>query len=92
MKGQTTGEMRRHSIPGGGGDGGRDVEQHHFVTSSWVQPAPPCEKSSKKMNTFKVRRSAIFFSHYLINGTIFATTKKVTEHKMCVLIFCTTFM
>ena len=28
-----------------------------------------------------------FFPHYLTNGTIFA--KKVTEHKMCVLIFCT---
>jgi hypothetical protein len=30
-------------------------------------------------------RSTIFFSHYLINGTIFG--EKVTEHKMCVLIF-----
>ena len=29
------------------------------------------------------------FSNYLINGTIFR--KQVTEHKMCVLIFCTTF-
>jgi len=35
-------------------------------------------------------RSTIFFPHYLINGTIFG--KKVTEHKMCVLIFCTTFV
>jgi len=31
-----------------------------------------------------------FFPHYLINGTIFE--KKVTEHKMCVLIFSTTFV
>jgi hypothetical protein len=28
--------------------------------------------------------STIFFRHYLFNGTIFG--KKVTEHKMCVLI------
>jgi hypothetical protein len=28
--------------------------------------------------------------HYLINGTVFE--KNVTEHKMCVLIFCTTFV
>jgi len=65
MKGQSTGELQKHSIPGGGGDGGgKDVEQHHFVTSSWVQPAPPCEKSSMKMNTFKVRRSTVF-SHII---------------------------
>ena len=31
----------------------------------------------------------IFFSNYLINSTIFE--KKVIEHKMCVLIFSTTF-
>jgi hypothetical protein len=30
------------------------------------------------------------FPHYLINGTIFE--KKVTEHKTCVLIFCTTYV
>jgi hypothetical protein len=30
------------------------------------------------------------FPHYLINGTIFE--KQVTEHKMCVLIFSTTFV
>ena len=30
------------------------------------------------------------FPNYLINGTILE--KKVTEHKMCVLIFCTTFV
>jgi len=35
-------------------------------------------------------RSTTFFPHYLTNGTIFE--KKVTEHKMCVLIFCTTFV
>jgi hypothetical protein len=29
------------------------------------------------------------FQHYLINGTIFGS---VTEHKMCVLIFSTTFV
>ena len=32
----------------------------------------------------------IFFPHYLINGTVFG--KIVTEHKMCVLIFSTTFV
>jgi len=31
----------------------------------------------------------IIFPHYLINGTI---KKKVIEHKMCVLIFSTTFV
>ena len=31
------------------------------------------------------------FPHYLINSTIFERKKKVTEHKMCVLIFSTTF-
>jgi len=31
--------------------------------------------------------STIFFPHYLINGMIL---KKVTEHKMCVLIFSRT--
>jgi hypothetical protein len=31
-----------------------------------------------------------FFPHYLINGTVFE--KKVTKHKMCVLIFSTTFV
>jgi hypothetical protein len=36
-------------------------------------------------------RSTIFSPHYLINGTIFGG-KKVTEHKMYVLIFCTTFV
>ena len=30
------------------------------------------------------------FPHYLINGTVFE--KKNTEHKMCVLIFCTSFV
>ena len=35
-------------------------------------------------------RSTIFLPHYLINGTIFG--KKVTEHKMCVLIFSTAFV
>jgi hypothetical protein len=30
------------------------------------------------------------FRHYLINGTIFG--EKVTEHKMCILIFSTTFI
>jgi hypothetical protein len=30
------------------------------------------------------------FPHYLINGAIFG--KKIYEHKMCVLIFCTTFV
>ena len=35
-------------------------------------------------------RSKIFFPHYLINGTIFE--KKATEHKMCVLIFSTSFV
>ena len=30
-------------------------------------------------------------AHYLINGTIFRT-KKVNKHKMCVLIFSTTFV
>jgi len=29
------------------------------------------------------------FAHYLINGTIL---KKIIEHKMCVLIFSTTFV
>jgi len=33
----------------------------------------------------------IFFSHYLINGTIFGK-KKVTEHKICFLLFSTTFV
>jgi len=33
------------------------------------------------------------FPHYLINGTIFERKKKkVTEFKMCVLIFSTTFL
>ena len=31
-----------------------------------------------------------YFPHYLINGTVFE--KKIIEHKMCVLIFCTTFV
>ena len=31
------------------------------------------------------------FPHYLINDTVFGK-KKVTEHKMCVLIFCTIFV
>jgi hypothetical protein len=30
--------------------------------------------------------------HYLINGTILEEKKKVIEHKICVLIFCTTFI
>ena len=34
-------------------------------------------------------RSTEIFPHYLINGNILL--KKVTEHKMCVLIFSTTF-
>jgi len=33
--------------------------------------------------------SRIFSPHYLINGTIFETKKKVTEHKICVLIVST---
>jgi hypothetical protein len=36
-------------------------------------------------------RPANIFPHYLINGTIFEE-KKVTENKMCVLIFCTAFV
>jgi len=35
-------------------------------------------------------RSTVIFPHYLINGTILE--KKVTEHKMCGLIFSTTFV
>jgi hypothetical protein len=35
-------------------------------------------------------RFRIFFPLFLINGTIFG--KKVIEHKMCVLTFCTTFV
>jgi len=31
-----------------------------------------------------------YFPHYLINGTILG--QKVSEHKMCVLIFCTPFL
>jgi len=34
--------------------------------------------------------SAIFFSHYLINGTIF--DKNVIEHELCVLSFSPTFV
>jgi len=34
--------------------------------------------------------STIFSPHYLINGTIFE--EKFPEHKMCVLIFSTTFV
>ena len=37
-------------------------------------------------------RSTVFFPHYLINGMIFGKEKKVTEHKMCVLIFSTAFV
>jgi len=37
-----------------------------------------------------LHHSTIFFSHYLINGTILEKT--VAEHKMCVLIFSTTFV
>jgi hypothetical protein len=33
---------------------------------------------------------SFFFLHYLINGTILG--EKVTEHKMCVLIFSATFI
>jgi hypothetical protein len=35
----------------------------------------------------------VFFPNYLTEGTIFWGKKRgVTEHKMCVLIFCTTFV
>jgi hypothetical protein len=37
---------------------------------------------------FSLPDSTTLFPHYLINGAIFE--KKVTEHKMCILIFCTT--
>ena len=39
-------------------------------------------------------RSTIFFQHYLLSGTIFSGggERGVTEHKMCVLIFSTTFV
>jgi hypothetical protein len=35
-----------------------------------------------------------YFPHYLVNGTIFGGMEGggVTEHKMCVLIFSTTFV
>jgi hypothetical protein len=36
-------------------------------------------------------RSTTFYPHYLINGAIFGK-KKVTEHKMCVLIFSAAFV
>ena len=32
------------------------------------------------------------FPHYLINNKFFGGEKKVTEHNMCVLMFCTTFV
>ena len=35
--------------------------------------------------------STVFFPHYLINDTIFER-KKLTEHKMCALIFSTNFI
>jgi hypothetical protein len=37
-----------------------------------------------------VPRSTVLIEHYFLNYKIFE--KKVTEHKMCVLIFCTTFV
>jgi len=33
-----------------------------------------------------------FLKHFVIIGTILEKKKKVTEHKMCVLIFCTSFV
>ena len=36
-----------------------------------------------------LRSTKVFFSHYLIKGTIF---ENVTEHKMCVQSFSTTFV
>jgi len=35
-------------------------------------------------------RSTVFYPHYLVNVTFFG--KKVSEHKMCVLIFSTIFV
>jgi hypothetical protein len=37
-------------------------------------------------------RSAVFFPHFLINGTIFEKRKEVTKNRMCDTIFCTTFV
>ena len=34
----------------------------------------------------------LYFSHYVTNRTIFEKKKKVIEHKICVLIFSTTFV
>jgi hypothetical protein len=36
--------------------------------------------------------SSNIFPRYLINGMILVGGKKITEHKMCVLIFSTTFV
>ena len=51
---------------------------------------PACNAHAPYCHLWYVRLCHIG-PHYLINGTIFGE-KKVIEHKMCVLIFCTTFV
>ena len=52
---------------------------------------PPCNAHALYCHLWLLPLYSIFFPHYLINDTIFEK-KKVTEHKMCVLILSTSFV
>ena len=60
------------------------------ILSVCLHPYPSCNAHAPNGHVWPVPLYNIF-PHYLINGTIFEK-KKVTEHKMCVLIFSTTFV
>ena len=59
--------------------------------SEWVFVALVIQHAMRMCHTFICALSDSTFPHYLINGKIFEK-KKVTEHKLCVLILYTTFV
>jgi hypothetical protein len=68
--------------------------QKGIISSDTRMPLALFIQHAKCMGPFILSSWAVclyrIFPHYLINGTIFE--KKVTEHKMRVLIFSTTFV
>ena len=53
---------------------------------------PACNAHAPYCHLWLARLYNIFLPLYLINGKIFKNKKKVTENKMCVLIFSANFL
>jgi hypothetical protein len=78
-------DIRQHTNARGRTDGPRDEANSRFSQCCEHNAHAPCFIVTCGLS------GTILFSQCLINDTIFER-KKVIEHKMCVLIFSTTFV